>query len=183
MLCRNCLIKHVIVRKVDGNVEVTGKRGIIRKQLLDSSKETRRYLYHQLKERELARTFCGTRFGRDNRLVLRQTTWMEQEMMIKDFSFSAEMTMYIVSVMSQTVKHFDWIQFHHAVKVLTVKEPRFVIMLYFLLCGWQHCKTALCLVRKTVYTMPHNVLPPLPLWVVSQVFLTGNAGYRKVIGV
>jgi hypothetical protein len=60
MLCRNFLLKHVVVGKVDRNVEVTGERGIIRKQLLDNGKETRRSC--KLKDRAIARALWGTRF-------------------------------------------------------------------------------------------------------------------------
>jgi replicative superfamily II helicase len=35
MLLRNCLIKHVIERKIAERIEVTGGRGIRRNQLLD----------------------------------------------------------------------------------------------------------------------------------------------------
>jgi hypothetical protein len=31
----NCLLKHVIERKIEGKIEVKGRRGIRRKQLLD----------------------------------------------------------------------------------------------------------------------------------------------------
>jgi hypothetical protein len=41
ILCRNCLLKHVIGGKVDGRTKVTGRRGIRRKQLLYDLKETR----------------------------------------------------------------------------------------------------------------------------------------------
>jgi len=42
-LGRNCILKHIIEGKVEGRVEVTGRRGRRRKQLLDSLKETREY--------------------------------------------------------------------------------------------------------------------------------------------
>ena len=38
---RNCLLKEVIERKVEERIEVTGRRGIRRKQLLDDPKEKR----------------------------------------------------------------------------------------------------------------------------------------------
>jgi hypothetical protein len=43
ILRRNCLIKHVIGGKIEGGIEVTGRRGRRRKQLLNGLKETRRY--------------------------------------------------------------------------------------------------------------------------------------------
>jgi hypothetical protein len=35
MLCRNCLIKHVTEGKIEGRIEMTGRRGRRRRQLLD----------------------------------------------------------------------------------------------------------------------------------------------------
>jgi hypothetical protein len=43
MLRRNCLLKHVIERKIQGRIEVRGRRGRRRKQLLDDLKEKRGY--------------------------------------------------------------------------------------------------------------------------------------------
>ena len=43
ILCRNCILKHVIEGKVEGRGEVTGRRGRRRKQLLDDLKEMRGY--------------------------------------------------------------------------------------------------------------------------------------------
>jgi hypothetical protein len=40
---RNCLLKHVIGGKTDGRIEVTGRRGGRRKQLLDGLKEKKEY--------------------------------------------------------------------------------------------------------------------------------------------
>jgi hypothetical protein len=42
-LRRNCLIKHVIEGKIEGRIEVTGRRGRRGKQLLDDDKEKRGY--------------------------------------------------------------------------------------------------------------------------------------------
>jgi hypothetical protein len=53
MLHRNCLLKHVIKGKT-GEVDVTGRRGVGRKQLLDDLKERRGY--RKLKEEALGRT-------------------------------------------------------------------------------------------------------------------------------
>jgi hypothetical protein len=40
---RNCLLKHVIEGMLEGRIEMTGRRGRRRKQLLDDLKEKRRY--------------------------------------------------------------------------------------------------------------------------------------------
>jgi hypothetical protein len=71
ILRRNCLLKHVIVGKLEGRIEATGKRGRRGKQLLDNLKETGGYC--NLKE-VLNRTLWRTRFGRGCGLVVRQTT-------------------------------------------------------------------------------------------------------------
>jgi hypothetical protein len=69
ILRRNCLLKHVIERKLEGRIEMIGRR---RKQLLDDLKENRRYW--KLKEEALHRTMWRTRFGRGYGSVVRQTT-------------------------------------------------------------------------------------------------------------
>jgi len=43
ILRRNGLLKHIIGGKAEGKVEVTGRRGRRRMQLLDNLKETRKY--------------------------------------------------------------------------------------------------------------------------------------------
>jgi hypothetical protein len=43
ILRRNCLLKHVIEGQLEGRIEMTGRRGRRRKQLLDDLKEKRRY--------------------------------------------------------------------------------------------------------------------------------------------
>jgi hypothetical protein len=43
ILRRNCLLKHVIEGKIEGRIEMMGRRGRRRKQLLDDLKENRRY--------------------------------------------------------------------------------------------------------------------------------------------
>jgi hypothetical protein len=63
ILRRNCLLKHVIEGKIEGTIEVTGRRGRRREHLLGDPKEKRRYW--KLKEEALDRTLRGTRFGRD----------------------------------------------------------------------------------------------------------------------
>jgi hypothetical protein len=57
--------------KSDGRIEMTGRRGRRRKQLLDDLKEKRRY--RKLKEEALDRNLWRTRFGRDYGHVGRQT--------------------------------------------------------------------------------------------------------------
>jgi hypothetical protein len=54
ILRRNCPLKHVIEGKLEGRIEVTGRRGRRRKQLLDDLKE--KGIYWKLKEEALART-------------------------------------------------------------------------------------------------------------------------------
>jgi hypothetical protein len=62
ILRRKCLLKHVIEGKLEGRIEMTGRRGRRRKQLLDGLKEKGRYW--KLKEEALDRTLWRTRFGR-----------------------------------------------------------------------------------------------------------------------
>jgi hypothetical protein len=71
ILRRNCLLKHIIERKIKETVEVTG-RGRRCKRLLDDLKETREYW--KLKEEALDRTLWRTRFGRGYGPVVTQTT-------------------------------------------------------------------------------------------------------------
>jgi hypothetical protein len=54
ILRRNCLLKHVIEGKLEGKIEITGRRGRRRKQLLDDLKEKKRNW--KLKEESLDRT-------------------------------------------------------------------------------------------------------------------------------
>jgi hypothetical protein len=70
-LHKNCLLKHVIEREIDGKVEVMGRRGRRHKKLLDDLKENRGYW--KLKEEVLDRTLRITRFGRGYGPVVRQT--------------------------------------------------------------------------------------------------------------
>jgi len=41
VLRKNCLLKHVSVGRIGGRIEVTGRRGRRRKQLLDNLEEKR----------------------------------------------------------------------------------------------------------------------------------------------
>jgi len=54
ILWRNCLLKHITMRKMEGRIEVTGRRWKRRKQLSNDLKETREYL--KLKEVALHHT-------------------------------------------------------------------------------------------------------------------------------
>jgi hypothetical protein len=65
ILRRTCLLKHVI----EGRIEMTGRRGRKRKQLLDDLKETRSYW--NLKEEALDLVLWRTGFGRGYGLVVR----------------------------------------------------------------------------------------------------------------
>jgi hypothetical protein len=58
----NCLLKQVIEGKIKGEIEVTGRRGIIHMQLLDDLKGKRGYC--KLKEEALDLTLWRTGFGR-----------------------------------------------------------------------------------------------------------------------
>ena len=62
ILRRNCLLKQVIEGKIKGGIEVTGRRGRRRKELLDDLKERRGYSH--LKEEALDRTMWRAGFGR-----------------------------------------------------------------------------------------------------------------------
>ena len=72
ILRRNCLTRRVIEGKIEGGIEVTGRRGRRRRKLLDDLKE-RRGCSH-LKEEALDRTMWRARFGRGFGPVVRQTT-------------------------------------------------------------------------------------------------------------
>ena len=71
ILRRNCLLRHVIATKVEGRVEMIGRRGIRRKQLLGDLKEERGYW--KLKEEALDHTLWRNRFGRSYGPLVRQT--------------------------------------------------------------------------------------------------------------
>ena len=71
ILRRNCLLQRVTEGKIKGGIEVTGRRGRRRRNLLDDLKERR---YSHLKEEVLDRTMWRARFGRCFGPVVRQTT-------------------------------------------------------------------------------------------------------------
>jgi len=69
ILCRHCLLKHVI----EGELDVTRRcRRSRHKKLLDHPKEMRRYW--DLKEEAPYRTLWRTHFGRGYGAVVRQAT-------------------------------------------------------------------------------------------------------------
>jgi hypothetical protein len=72
ILRRNCLLQRVTKGKINGKIEVTGRRGRRRRKLLDDLKE--RIRYSHLKEEALDRTMWIDRFGRGFGPVVRQTT-------------------------------------------------------------------------------------------------------------
>jgi hypothetical protein len=73
ILRRNCLLQQVIEGKIQGGLEVTGRRGRRRRKLLDDLKERRGYSHEALD-----RTMWRARFGRGVGLVVRQTAeWMK----------------------------------------------------------------------------------------------------------
>jgi hypothetical protein len=69
ILRRNCLLKHVIEGKLEGRIEMTGRKGRRCKQLLDDLKEKRGYW--KLKEEALDRSHWRSRFGRGYGPVVR----------------------------------------------------------------------------------------------------------------
>ena len=72
ILCRNCLLQRVIEEKIQGGIEVTGRRRRRRRKLLDDIKESRGYSH--LNEEPLDRTMWRARFARGFGPVVRQTT-------------------------------------------------------------------------------------------------------------
>jgi len=69
-LSRNRLLKHVSESKIEGMIEVTGRRERRCKQLLNDFKEKKGYW--KLKEEALYRTVWRTCLGRENGHVVRQ---------------------------------------------------------------------------------------------------------------
>jgi hypothetical protein len=67
----NCLLQRVIEGKIQGGIEVIGRRGRRRRKLLDDLKERRGYSH--LKEEALDRTMWRARFGKGFEPVVRQT--------------------------------------------------------------------------------------------------------------
>jgi hypothetical protein len=71
ILRRNCFLKHDIEGKLEGGINVTGRGGRRRKQLLDELDESRGY--RKLKEEALDRTLWRIRSGRGCGPGVRQT--------------------------------------------------------------------------------------------------------------
>jgi hypothetical protein len=71
-LRRNCLLQRVIQGKIQGGIEVTGRKGRRRTKLLDDLNEKRGYSH--LKEEALDRTVWRACFGRGFGPAVRQTT-------------------------------------------------------------------------------------------------------------
>jgi len=72
ILRRNCLLQRVTEGKIQGGIEVTGRQGRRRRNLLDDLKERRGYSH--LNEEALDRTMWRAGFGRGFGPVVRQTT-------------------------------------------------------------------------------------------------------------
>ena len=68
----NCLLKHVIEGKIERRIEVTGRRGGRRTELLHDLQE--KTGYWKLKRAALHPTACRTHFGRGCGPVLRLRT-------------------------------------------------------------------------------------------------------------
>jgi hypothetical protein len=71
ILRRNCLLQRVIEGKIQGGIEVTGRRGRRRRKQLDKLKERRGHSY--LKEEAVDLTMRRACFGRGFGPVVRQT--------------------------------------------------------------------------------------------------------------
>jgi hypothetical protein len=71
-LGKNCLPKHIIEGKIGGKMELTGRHGRRRMQLLDNFKEKRRY--YKFKGEALDHPGQRIRFGPVYGPVVRQTT-------------------------------------------------------------------------------------------------------------
>jgi hypothetical protein len=72
ILRRNCRLKHVIDGKIEGRIELIGRQGRRRKQLLDGLKKSRGYW--KLKEEALDCPLWGTRFAIAYGPAVRQAT-------------------------------------------------------------------------------------------------------------
>jgi hypothetical protein len=72
ILRRNCLLKQIIERKIQGRIGMAGRRRKISEQILDEIKEKKGCC--KLKQEALDRTLWRTGFGRGYGPVVRQTT-------------------------------------------------------------------------------------------------------------
>jgi hypothetical protein len=82
ILRRNCILQRVIEGRIKGGIEVTGRRGRSRRQLLDDLKERRGYSH--LKEGALDCTMWRVRFGRGFGPVVRQTAKLMKHVTVLD---------------------------------------------------------------------------------------------------
>jgi hypothetical protein len=87
ILRRNCLLKHGTEGKIEGRIEVTGRRGRSRKQLLDGLKKKRGCW--KLKEKAPYRSRWRARFGRGAGPVVSQNTGDEPGAWSRYFRTSA----------------------------------------------------------------------------------------------
>jgi hypothetical protein len=71
ILRRNCLLQRVTEGNIQGGIEVRGRQGRRRRNLLDDLKERRGYSH--LKEEALDRSMWRARFGRGFGPFVRQT--------------------------------------------------------------------------------------------------------------
>ena len=111
---------------------MTRRRGRRRKQLLDDRKNEK---IRKLKEEALDRTLWRTRFVRGYGRIVRHSMWIENEILTNALPLSAQATMYLINVLSQTVKRFDClIPIVQYAKDLAVKGPRLLISLHFSRC-------------------------------------------------
>jgi hypothetical protein len=77
-LLRNCLLKFVIERKINGRIYVMGRRGRRIKQILDDCKEKTEHC--TLKEEAVDSTVCRAHFEGRNGPVVRQTGLNDTEL-------------------------------------------------------------------------------------------------------
>jgi hypothetical protein len=121
---RNCLIKHVIEEKIEGTIEMTGRQGRRRKQLLVDLKE--KGGYYELKEEAVDRTVWRTRVGRGYGPVVRQreNEWMN------------------IYICTYTPHHLT-VRLYHKQPSISAFEPFYYS--YETLCNYYaigyHCKT------------------------------------------
>ena len=93
--------------KIQGGIEVTGRRGRRRRNLLDDLKERRGYSH--LKEEALDRTVWRARFGRGFGPVVRQTAkWMDRR--THQFSLWRSNMIYVPHTKCQKHYHKTWLR-------------------------------------------------------------------------
>ena len=64
ILCRNCLLEHIIEGKIEGTIELTRKQGRRCQQLLDGLEETRGYSkFKEVLDHLVQRTHFGIGYG------------------------------------------------------------------------------------------------------------------------